>query len=412
MKRAKKHLGCLPHAADVTLGPPWFSHLRAPRQRRFPRTHRRPDTLPRLARRRPDTLPRLARRRLPRLRLRRVLGPSTGPSFSVRPSFVLPYQAALAEAVEGPLFLRTFGVPSGAIARFLRHGALVLALLALPAAARGDDWPQWLGPHRDSVWRESGILEKFPPGGPKVLWRAPVAGGYTGPAVADGRVYVMDRVVPPGVKDPTEGFVRRKEPIPGTERVLCFSAADGKLLWKHEYDCPYYLGYPLGPRCTPLVAGGKVYTLGAEGHLFCLDAASGKVQWSHDLVKEYQAKAPIWGYAAHPLLDGQKLICMVGGEGSTAVAFDKDTGKELWRALSTKELGYCPPTIVDVGGKRQLIIWHGEAANGLDPETGKVYWTEPFASYSGMAISTPRLMGELLNAIKLSGSPLWGQGLR
>jgi outer membrane protein assembly factor BamB len=105
---------------------------------------------------------------------------------------------------------------------------------------------------------------------------------------------------------------------------------------------------------------------------------------------------PIWGCAAHPLIDGKKLICMVGGEGSTVVAFDKDTGKELWKALSAKDLGYCPPMIYQAGGKRQLIIWHGQAVNGLDPETGKVYWTQPFPTYQAMSISTPRKIGDFL----------------
>src|SRR5438270_314229 len=112
--------------------------------------------------------------------------------------------------------------------------------------------------------------------------------------------------------------------------------------------------------------------------------------------KDYGAKTPLWGYAAHPLLDGQKLICMVGGEGSTVVAFDKDTGKEIWKALSANNLGYSPPMIYEAGGKRQLIIWHGEAISGLDPETGKVYWTQPFAAYMAMAIASPRKTGEYL----------------
>ena len=277
-----------------------------------------------------------------------------------------------------------------------RCGAALVALLVLAVSARGDDWPQWLGPKRDSVWRETGILEKFPAGGPKVRWRAPVKAGYSGPAVAGGRVYHTDRVLAEGTKNPPETSFTRPKGIPGTERVLCFNDADGKLLWQHEYDCPYTVGYPLGPRCTPVVAGGKVWTLGTEGHLFCLDAATGKVHWSKHFPKDYAAKTPVWGYAAHPLLDGSKLICLVGGEGSTVVAFDKDTGKELWKALSARDLGYCPPMIHERGGKRQLIIWHGEAVNGLDPETGKVYWTEPFETFQAMSISTPQLAGDYL----------------
>jgi outer membrane protein assembly factor BamB len=270
------------------------------------------------------------------------------------------------------------------------------ALLASPALA--DDWPQWLGPQRDGVWRETGIVETLPEGGPKVVWRAKVAAGYTGPAVAGGRVYLMDRQLAPGAKNHNEAMFphRPGKGIPGNERVLCLNAADGKLLWKHEYDCPYTVSYPAGPRATPVVRDGRVYTLGTEGHLLCLDATTGKVAWQRDFTKEYEVKAPLWGHSAHPLLDGQKLICMVGGDGTTVVAFDKDTGKELWRALSAKGPGYCPPMIYQAGGKRQLIVWHAEAVCGLDPETGQEYWSVPAATYQEMSIATPRKDGELL----------------
>jgi outer membrane protein assembly factor BamB len=272
-----------------------------------------------------------------------------------------------------------------------------MAFFAAAAGARADDWPQWLGPERDGVWRETGILEKFPPEGPPVRWRVRIGHGYAGPAVAQGRVYLMDRLLPEGVKNPPE-LIPRYQPkgIPGRERVLCLSEADGKVLWSHEYDCPYTVSYPLGPRTTPIVKDHQVYTLGTEGNLCCLHAETGKVEWSRDLKKDYGVKPPLWGFSAHPLLDGQKLICMVGGDGTTVVAFDKDTGKEIWRALKASQLGYCPPMIYEVGGKRQLIIWHGEALNGLDPETGRVYWSQPVSAYQGMAIATPRKRDDAL----------------
>jgi len=277
--------------------------------------------------------------------------------------------------------------------RFFLDLPVIIALF-LPALAQADDWPQWLGPQRDGVWRESGIVEKFPAGGPPVRWRVPIGAGYTGPAVANGKVYVMDRRLPDGTGSAKNAFDRTQ--IPGSERVLCFSEADGKLLWQHEYDCPYEMSYAAGPRATPLVSGGKVYTMGAEGNLFCFDAGNGKVLWSRDFRKEYQARTPIWGFAGNPLLDGQKLICLVGGPGSVAVAFDKDSGKELWRALSAREPGYAPPTMIQAGGTRQLIIWEPQAVNGLDPETGKVYWSHPWEVKMGLSIATPRLSGDLL----------------
>src|SRR5262245_8395180 len=258
---------------------------------------------------------------------------------------------------------------SGRAALAAAVGSLVAA-----AVAGADDWPQWLGPRRDAVWRETGILEKFPEGGPKVRWRAPVAGGYAGPAVAEGKVFVTDRVLAKDTEKPKDPF--RPGTTPGTERVLCLNEADGRLLWKHEYDCPYTVQYPYGPRTTPVVRDGRVYALGAEGHLVCLDTDDGRRRWGRDLKKDYNVKAPVWGFAAHPLLDGHKLICMVGGEGSTVVAFDKDTGKEIWRALSASQPGYCPPMIFEAGGTRQLIVWDANKLSSLDPETGKVYWSQ------------------------------------
>ena len=282
---------------------------------------------------------------------------------------------------------------TGNLGRFL----FIFGFLGLSVAyASADDWPQWLGPQRDGVWRENGIVEKLPTNGLKFRWRVPVGGGYSGPAVAKGRVYLMDRRLAKDVKPPSNAFSRGE--IPGTERVLCLNAADGKVLWQHEYDCPYTVSYAAGPRVTPAVADDKVYSLGAEGNLFCFEAENGTAIWSNDFKKSFQIKTPMWGFAGHPLVDGKKLICLAGGNGSVAVAFDKDTGQELWRALSAKEPGYAPPMIYEFAGKRQLIIWHPEAVNALDPETGKVFWTYPLTPSvrSGMTIPTPRKVGDLL----------------
>lgn len=280
--------------------------------------------------------------------------------------------------------------------------SLLLAAFASPLFA--DDWPQWLGPQRDGHWRETGIVKAFPAGGPPVRWRTSIGAGYTGPAVTGGRVFLTDRVLTQGAKNPENPFNRGV--IPGNERVLCLDEATGKILWQHEYECPYDVSYPAGPRATPVVSGGKVWTLGTEGHLFCLDAKDGKVLWSHEFKKDFNAKTPIWGFSANPLLDGSKLICLVGGEGSVAVAFDKDTGKELWRALTAKEPGYAPPMIFQAGGRRQLIIWHPESLNSLDPETGKVFWSEPFAVRSGLTVPTPRALGDRLFITSFYNGPM------
>ncbi|GEP41744.1 PQQ-binding-like beta-propeller repeat protein [Brevifollis gellanilyticus] len=269
-----------------------------------------------------------------------------------------------------------------------------LLFLLTSVVLHADDWPQWLGPQRDAVWRETGIVESFPEGGPKVLWRVKIGGGYTGPAVVDGRVYLMDRQVAAKESVPGNAFARGI--IAGTERVLCLDAATGAKLWEHVYDCTYTMSYSTGPRCTPLVSGGKVWTLGAEGNLLCLDALNGKVLWSHDFKTDYGAKTPMWGFAGHPLLDGQRLICLCGGPGSVAVAFDKDTGKELWRALDAREPGYAPPTMIEAGGVKQLILWHPQSVSSLDPATGKLFWLHPWEVRAGLTVATPRLAGDLL----------------
>jgi outer membrane protein assembly factor BamB len=266
--------------------------------------------------------------------------------------------------------------------------------LVVPAAA--DDWPQWMGKNRDGVWHESGIIERFPEGGAKILWRAPIAGGYAGPAVVGNRIYVTDYVRESG--DGTNNIGGRSV-SKGRERVLCLDAATGKEIWKHEYPCAYNISYPAGPRCTPTVADGKVYCLGAEGHLVCLDAADGQPVWHKELKQAYKIESPFWGFSGHPLVDGNRLICLVGGQGSVAVAFDKDTGKELWKALSVAgDAGYCPPTIIEASGKRQVLIWDPQALNSLDPETGEVYWIEPLVPQYGMSVTAPVKSGNFLYA--------------
>lgn len=266
---------------------------------------------------------------------------------------------------------------------------------SLLSTARAEDWPQWLGPKRDSVWRETGIVDVFPENKLPVKWRVPIAGGYSGPAVAGGKVFVTDFVKASGEAFNNPG---QRAELKGQERVLCFDAATGKELWKHEYDCPYSISYPAGPRATPTVADGKVYVLGAEGNLLCLNADSGKVVWSKELKKEYKTSTQIWGFCAHPLVDGDRLICVVGGEGSTAVAFDKDTGKELWRSIDARLAGYCPPTIIEAGGARQLLIWDADKLNSLNPETGKKLWSFDLAPQYDMSITAPRQNGDLLFA--------------
>jgi outer membrane protein assembly factor BamB len=268
--------------------------------------------------------------------------------------------------------------------------ACTLASLAAPAVA--DQWPQWMGPKRDNIWREEGIIKEFPEGGPKILWRTPVAGGYAGPAVVDGSVYVMDYVTSDDVK--IANFERK--PSSGTERILCLDEATGKEKWKVEYPVAYDISYPAGPRCTPTVDGGKVYCLGAVGDLHCLDAATGEILWKKNFPKEYDTKTALWGYSSHPLVDGDNLICIVGGEGTHAVAFDKNTGKQKWAAVTAPEQGYSPPTIIEAGGVRQLVLLAPNAVTSVDPATGEEYWSVPYTATNGSIIMSPVVDGDLL----------------
>ena len=273
--------------------------------------------------------------------------------------------------------------------------------------SRADDWPQWLGPGREPVWNESGVVTSFSKAGPPLRWKMAIGGGYSGPAVAHGRVFLMDRVHegrdlqdgpllhkddPPN----NQNFVRRE--LRGRERVVCLNEADGKILWTHEYDCPYTTVaiYAIGPRCTPTVDGEFVYTLGAEGDLRCLNVSDGALVWSRSFKRDYGAAIPDWGVAAHPLIDGDRLICAVGGDGTTCVAFDKRDGKEIWRSLSAKETGYCPPVIVEVGAERHVVIWDSEGVVGMDPESGRQFWSVPFVAAFAMSVGTPQMEGRSL----------------
>jgi outer membrane protein assembly factor BamB len=273
----------------------------------------------------------------------------------------------------------------------MKRLCLLMLLLAI-GEARADDWPQWMGPKRDNVWREEGILEKFPKSGAEILWRTPTAGGYAGPAVAGNLVYLTDFDTTEDVK--VDNFGRK--PNRGKERVRCLDATTGKEIWKYEYPVTYSISYPAGPRCTPTVHEGKVYTLGAEGNLFCFDALKGTVLWSHELKKDYDTKSALWGYAAHPLIDGKKLITLAGGKGSHVIALDKDTGKEIWKARTAQEQGYSPVKLIEAGGKRQLIVSSPNAISSLDPETGSQYWSTPYEASNGCIVMTPVISGDYM----------------
>jgi len=269
---------------------------------------------------------------------------------------------------------------------------VAVVFLAIAVNAYGEDWPQWMGPGRDNVWSPTGTLTGFGSDSPKKLWSAKIGSGYSGVAVVGERVFATDFVTKENVK--VDNFGRK--PFAGTERVLCFNAKTGTEIWKHEYPVTTTVSYPAGPRCTPVVDGDRVYTLGAEGHLACLDVASGKRIWDIELTQAYGAKSALWGYAAHPMIDGPRLLTLAGTQGSQTVALDKMTGNEIWKYGTASEQGYSPPTIIQSGGKRQLILANPDAVNSVNPETGEQYWSVPYEASNGSIIMSPIQVGEYL----------------
>lgn len=266
------------------------------------------------------------------------------------------------------------------------------AIAMIAPASRADDWTQWMGPNRDGVLHEDGLIDSIPQNGLQVKWRTAIKGGYAGPAVADGKVFVFDYVMEGGeaFNQPTQ-----RANLQGRERLLVLNEADGSEIWNYEYECPYSISYPAGPRCTPTIDGDRVYILGSEGDLVCLKTSDGNVVWKTSLKKDFAAEVPLWGFSAHPLIDGDLLYTMVGGEGQGVVAFDKMTGKVRWKALDCKA-GYCPPSIIEHGGVRQMMIYHPEAVASLNPANGKQYWSIPIEPRYAMSICRPMIDGDLL----------------
>jgi outer membrane protein assembly factor BamB len=241
--------------------------------------------------------------------------------------------------------------------------------------ASATDWPQWRGPNRDGIWREKGIVQKFDSPQLPIRWRVKIASGYSGPTVADGRVYVTDRLT-----DPIQ-----------LERVHCFDAMTGGSIWSHSYECRYErVDYRDGPRASVTINNNLAYSLGTMGYLFCFNAAKGGVLWSKDLKTEYRIRMPNWGIAAAPLVEDGLVIVQIGGrENACLVAFDKITGKERWQVLKDAT-SYSAPIVIEQAGKRVLVCWTGERIVGLNPLTGKLYWQYPFTpSRMVIGIATP-----------------------
>ena len=221
------------------------------------------------------------------------------------------------------------------------------------------DWPQWRGPDRSGIWYEGPNLEKLAPGNITHVWEQSIGTGYSGPTLSGNRVYLMDYA-------------------DGKEQVHCFNALNGDVIWTYTYPVSYNVGYPTGPRASVLVHGDLAYSFGTMGHLHCFDAGNGKIRWQVNGLEQYNSRIPIWGLASNPVIEEDKLIVQLGGSpGACLVAFDKNNGQELWRALDD-EASYSAPILINQAGKRVLICWTGESISGLNPVNGRIYWSIPF----------------------------------
>ena len=249
---------------------------------------------------------------------------------------------------------------------------MVIGLATCGRQLMGDDWPQWRGPTRDGVWRETGIVDKF--SGPQlpIRWRVRIGSGYSGPTVAEGRVYVTDRQT-----DPRQA-----------ERVHCFDWQTGHSVWSFTYDCSYEDG-----RVRGRAAGQRLHRrwpclcLGDHGASALPRCRFGKLLWKKHPGIDYKIRLPIWGIAAAPLVDGELVIVQLGAEGACLVALDKKTGAERWRALDDRA-SYSAPIIIRQAGRRVLVCWTGDNVVGLNPASGEVLWKYPYRQ-TRMVINVP-----------------------
>ncbi len=250
-------------------------------------------------------------------------------------------------------------------------GAVAVTLLAAaPAAEQGAGWPQFRGPARDGRSAETGLLERWPESGPAELWRVGLGNGYSGISVYKGRVYTM--------------FGRGKD-----EYAAALDASTGETIWEFRTDSNRPDSQGDGPRSTPTVNGGIVYVLGAKGKLYALRAGDGTPIWSHDLGEEYAARPPQWGVSMSPLVEGRLLLVDAGGkDNSSIIAFDKNTGKEVWKTFDDSA-GYSAPIAITVDGVRQVLVFTARNLVAVSPTEGSVLWSIPWKTSYDVNAATP-----------------------
>jgi len=264
--------------------------------------------------------------------------------------------------------------------------AAAAALVLSVSIATAQDWPQFHGPRRDNRSSETGLLRRWPEGGPRLIWTAGDLGhGFAGVAIVAGVIY-------------TTGSIDGRSVI----TAMDLSAAK---LWQTANGPAYKRSHP-GTRSTPSVFDGKLYHLSGLGRLACLDAASGSVLWTVDLMERFKGRMTRWGISESPLVDGDKVICTPGGEEVFMVALDRNTGQTIWTCTGVGEMaGYATATIVDYAGLRQVVTMSSHSAVGIDAATGKLLWKYPHKVPYEANIDTPLYHD---GCVYLFGT--WGRG--
>lgn len=232
-----------------------------------------------------------------------------------------------------------------------------------------DDWPQFLGPSRNGVAKETGLVDHWDEKGPPRVWTKKIGAGFSGSVVAGGRVILFHRV--------------------GDDEVVeSLDAATGQSQWQHAYPSRYRddFGFDDGPRSTPLVADGRVYTLGAAGMLFCLELSTGKKLWQRSLNEEYQVRKGFFGVATSPFIVDNRLLINVGGRGAGIVAFAAGDGKELWKATSD-EASYSSPAAAVVAEKLHVFFLTRDGLVAVEPRQGTVLYRKHWRSRMNASVN-------------------------
>lgn len=248
--------------------------------------------------------------------------------------------------------------------------ALCSIIVLLGGICYGDDWPQFRGLHRDGKSAETGLLWKWPEGGPKLLWSAGGLGkGFSSVAVADGLLY-------------TTGMI-------DGEGLLFAFELNGKLRWKVSYGPEWTRSHP-GTRTTPTVEGDRIYVFSGVGLLACLNSKTGEKIWQVDTLNKFQGKNIRWGMTGSPLIDGPKVICTPGGKKGTMVALDKMTGGTIWATTGLNELSaYCSAILIERGHNRLLVTMIQKSIICVSADSGKLMWRVPYETSYDTAIVTP-----------------------